>query len=239
MKRLYDRFCIERRRSDELERDRSLYGEGGSAPSSDGRWILAFRFAAPMEPNKKAILARPVDLDAWIAMRCSVSRRSLEKQSALSVRTSLSAELETARLLRESQRELRAELHAEIAALKARVVSIWQQECRMQNGLVEALWQGVDPALQPASSRAADEVVIPFQQPVRDEMGPILRATAFCGKCPEARMRPPSGSPTQWGHSSPRRVQIRTGPIMAEKPGWIAGITARSVDSKHGGPGGI
>jgi hypothetical protein len=139
------------------------------------RWEVDFGLPVrrPNGANKKAILARPSDLDAWIAMRCSVSRRSLEKQSALSVRTSLSAELETARLLRESQRELRAELHAEIAALKARVVSIWQQECRMQNGLVEALWQGVDPALQPASSRAADEVVIPFQQPVRDEMGPI------------------------------------------------------------------
>jgi hypothetical protein len=77
--------------------------------------------------NKRAILARPSDLDAWVATRCSLSGRHREQAAVLNVRASLSAEIETARLLRESQKVLREELRSEVMALQARLSDICRQ----------------------------------------------------------------------------------------------------------------
>lgn len=136
------------------------------------RWEMDFGLPVrrPHGSNKKAILARPSDLDAWVAMRCTMSERTREKAPALCARALLSAEMETARMLRKSQRELRAELQAELATLRARLLKVWEQGCRMQPEL-QAPWQWVDHSVQPTSSRA-DGTAIPLAQPVLDATQP-------------------------------------------------------------------
>ena len=136
------------------------------------RWEMDFGLPVrrPHGSNKKAILARPSDLDAWVAMRCTMSERSREKAPAMCARASLSAEMETARMLRESQRELRAELQAELATLRVRLLKVWEQGC-MQPEISQAQWQSVDHSVQPTSSRA-DGLVNPLSQPILDATEP-------------------------------------------------------------------
>ncbi len=137
------------------------------------RWEMDFGLPVrrPHGSNKKAILARPADLDAWVAMRCTMSERTREKAPVLCARASLSAEMETARMLRESQRELRAELQAEFATLRLQLQKVWEQGCGMKPELSPAPWQWVDHSAPTTSSRA-DGVANPLPQPVLDGTQP-------------------------------------------------------------------
>jgi hypothetical protein len=98
------------------------------------RWEQDFGLPVrrPYGSNKKAILARPRDLDAWVAMRCQ-SRSALEisidaatglRDGHLARLTSLNAEMETHRMLRENNRELMREFHTALEQLRVSIVAI-------------------------------------------------------------------------------------------------------------------
>jgi hypothetical protein len=134
------------------------------------RWEMDFGLPVrrPHGSSKKAILARPSDLDAWVAMRCTISERSREKAPALCARASLSAEMETARMLRESQRKLRAELRAELAAMKELLLSMCEQESSLQRASSRAARQLTDPTMELALSSQPDGMDRPLLEPVPD-----------------------------------------------------------------------
>jgi hypothetical protein len=137
------------------------------------RWEQDFGLPVrrPHGSNKKAILARPSDLDAWVAMRCSMNERHKEKGefSVLGIRSYLSAQMETSRMLRDNQKELRNELKAAIAAIQTQLLRICQQECNIQDGFARAAWQLVDghPS-EPLDGRAH-----PVPQPILDGARPL------------------------------------------------------------------
>lgn len=99
------------------------------------RWEQDFGLPVrrPLGSNKKAILARPSDLDAWVALRCSSrsqtavggstsdgapSPSDLRKPPASGVLSALNAEIYTSRMLRSSNRELMAEMRVALDRLK-------------------------------------------------------------------------------------------------------------------------
>ena len=86
------------------------------------RWEQDFGFPVrrPFGSRKKAILARRSDIDSWVAIRCSTADRCSRPPAELpnlQSRASLAAELETFRMLRLEQAELRAELGAAVRSL--------------------------------------------------------------------------------------------------------------------------
>jgi DNA-binding transcriptional regulator YiaG len=99
------------------------------------RWEQDFGLPVrrPYGSNKKAILARPQDLDAWVAMRCQ-SRASLAipTDTALGNGTgrlagklcALNAEVTTSRMLRASNRALVQEVTSALEQLRASIISI-------------------------------------------------------------------------------------------------------------------
>ena len=103
------------------------------------RWEQDFGLPVrrPQGSNKKAVLARPRDLDAWVALRCtsraeripidgsgSMDRpHSILSLPALSL---LNARIETARLLRDNNLALMKEVKAAVEELRSRVESIQQ-----------------------------------------------------------------------------------------------------------------
>ena len=96
------------------------------------RWEQDFGLPVrrPLGSNKKAVLARPRELDAWVALRCG-SRA--EKSSAnftvdtkardrsLMALSSLSAKIETSRLLRDNNIMLINEVKAAVEELRTRL----------------------------------------------------------------------------------------------------------------------
>lgn len=85
------------------------------------RWEQSFGLPIRRPPgaNKRAILARPQDLDAWVAMNChTVYPVADGGTKPIITRTSLSCELETARILRRNVAESRAELRRAILLLR-------------------------------------------------------------------------------------------------------------------------
>jgi len=99
------------------------------------RWEQDFGLPVrrPYGSNKKAILARPQDLDAWVAMRCK-SRAALEmpgddssggRPGQLVGRLCmLNAGMETARMLRENHHALMREINVALQELRASIASI-------------------------------------------------------------------------------------------------------------------
>jgi predicted DNA-binding transcriptional regulator AlpA len=99
------------------------------------RWEQDFGLPVrrPLGSSKKAVLARPRDLDAWVAMRC-VSRAELastatprefrSRNSSLAVLSMLSAKIETARQLRDNNQLLMAEVSAAITALRSQLMEL-------------------------------------------------------------------------------------------------------------------
>jgi len=99
------------------------------------RWEQDFGLPVrrPQGSNKKAVLARPADLDAWVAMRCT-SRAEVSAATAadhhhtrsvsLAVLSSLNSKMETARLLRDNHQALMGEISAAIIALRKQVQSL-------------------------------------------------------------------------------------------------------------------
>jgi hypothetical protein len=101
------------------------------------RWEQDFGLPVrrPQGSNKKAVLARPRDLDAWVALRCasrterapadvSENRRGLD--ASLSALSSLNDKIETSRLLRNNNLALTQEVKAAVEELRSRVESFQQ-----------------------------------------------------------------------------------------------------------------
>ncbi|HKR28063.1 MAG TPA: hypothetical protein VJS11_11435 [Acidobacteriaceae bacterium] len=87
------------------------------------RWEQDFGLPVrrPLGSDKKAVLARPRDLDMWLALRCGMQDRAVAqrdpKNAMLVIRTSLATELETSRMLREANRAMRLELNLAVKEL--------------------------------------------------------------------------------------------------------------------------
>jgi hypothetical protein len=91
----------------------------------------------PHSANKKAVLARPRDLDAWVAMRCSTRTtlslkadgddRAEEHQVSSAVRSRLSANMETARLLHGNHQAIMTEVSAVLDEL-SKQLAVLQRE---------------------------------------------------------------------------------------------------------------
>lgn len=109
------------------------------------RWEQDFGLPVrrPQGSNKKAVLARPHDLDAWVALRCSSRTRATAEFSLpvpgnpanpangsdgrrqhLSTLCALSAEIETNRVLRTSNRALLDEINVALQTLRANLQSL-------------------------------------------------------------------------------------------------------------------
>lgn len=87
----------------------------------------------PTSSDKSAIIARTRDLDAWVAMRCSV--RGLPDGEALgnfrnmlSIRSSLAVGLSTAQMLRASNAELLSQVKSALSGLHSEIL-------RMRTGI--------------------------------------------------------------------------------------------------------
>lgn len=93
------------------------------------RWEQDFGLPVrrPQGSNKKAVLARPRDLDAWVALRCGTRAASTVDSGAggeILRRTSdLRAEIETSRQLRASNQELMAEIRTALQSLQQNLFS--------------------------------------------------------------------------------------------------------------------
>jgi len=98
------------------------------------RWEQDFGLPVrrPKGSSKKAVLARPRDLDAWVAMRCA-SRTELAgsakpqmhtRHASMAALLTLSAKIETARQLRDSNQILTAELSAAINTLRSQLMEL-------------------------------------------------------------------------------------------------------------------
>jgi hypothetical protein len=102
------------------------------------RWEQDFGLPVrrPQGSTKKAVLARPCDLDAWIALRCAsrgqvathaapaASTVSDGRRQHLSRLCSLNAQIETSRMLRESNRALLDEMHAALDLLREQLLTL-------------------------------------------------------------------------------------------------------------------
>jgi hypothetical protein len=108
------------------------------------RWEQDFGLPVrrPAGTNKKAVLARPRDLDVWVAMRChSRPQRTLnarenapadgqpaqggsDSRIAMEKLVLLNAQIETARLLRQSNLQLMGEVNTALEQLTAQINSI-------------------------------------------------------------------------------------------------------------------
>jgi hypothetical protein len=101
------------------------------------RWEQDFGLPVrrPLGSNKKAVLARPRELDAWVALRCGSRAEMSSKQlvldtqareRSLMVLSSLNAKIETSRLLRDNNIMLMNEVKAAVEELRSRLVSMHQ-----------------------------------------------------------------------------------------------------------------
>ncbi len=98
------------------------------------RWEQDFGLPVrrPKGSNKKAVLARPRDLDAWVAMSCasrtelprSATPQTHSRQAAMAALLTLKAKIETARQLRDSNQLLTAELTAAINTLRSQLTEL-------------------------------------------------------------------------------------------------------------------
>jgi hypothetical protein len=95
------------------------------------RWEMDFGLPVrrPQGSNKKAVLARPRDLDAWVALRCA--SRVEQQQNTQTVPYSriarlaqLEAQMETARQLRETNQALVSEVKAQMHQLREQIVKM-------------------------------------------------------------------------------------------------------------------
>lgn len=99
------------------------------------RWEMDFGLPVrrPQGSNKKAVLARPRDLDAWVALRCA-SRGEYQPngeaipQPRLATLTQLNAQMETARQLWENNRLLVSEMKAQLDELRKQVLELHARE---------------------------------------------------------------------------------------------------------------
>lgn len=103
------------------------------------RWEQDFGLPVrrPHGSNKKAVLARPRDLDAWVALRCTsraerapvdgmVTTDRQQPSISLAALSLLNARIETSRMLRDNNLALTREVKAAVEELRSRVESIQQ-----------------------------------------------------------------------------------------------------------------
>jgi predicted DNA-binding transcriptional regulator AlpA len=101
------------------------------------RWEQDFGLPVrrPLGSSKKAVLARPRELDAWVALRCgsraeqSFANPAIDSRArdrSLIVLSSLSAKIETSRLLRDNNIMLINEVKAAVEELRCRLDSLHQ-----------------------------------------------------------------------------------------------------------------
>lgn len=133
------------------------------------RWEQEFGLPVrrPLGSNKKAVLARPADLDAWVALRCR-SRNPLpepgRRQSDTVLRlAALSAEIQTTSELRERNRALLDELQSALLCMRRQILSL-------SRGL-QATPMGEDPA-----ASHCDAVTLPSGQ--ETQWHPVLSGSA-------------------------------------------------------------
>ena len=95
------------------------------------RWEMDFGLPVrrPQGSNKKAVLARPRDLDAWVALRCA--SRVEQQQNTDTVPypqiarlAQLEAQMETARQLRESNHVLLSEMKSQLYELREQILKM-------------------------------------------------------------------------------------------------------------------
>lgn len=98
------------------------------------RWEQDFGLPVrrPRGSNKKAVLARPRDLDAWVSMRCasraelglSTNPQQHSRNVSMAALLALNAKIETARQLRDNNVLLMAEVSAAITALRSQLMEL-------------------------------------------------------------------------------------------------------------------
>lgn len=94
------------------------------------RWEMDFGLPVrrPQGSNKKAVLARPSDLDAWVALRCASRASQLisvgKDVSGTFYMASLRAEIATSRQLRQCNRLLLDEMQNELAELRQNLIDM-------------------------------------------------------------------------------------------------------------------
>lgn len=101
------------------------------------RWELDFGLPVrrPQGSNKKAVLARPHDLDAWVALRCSSRSQQLARASGSSVPSIgrvalLNAQIETSRKLREDNVALMSQVRGQLEELRRQLLELQEHEQR-------------------------------------------------------------------------------------------------------------
>ena len=95
------------------------------------RWEQEFGLPVrrPVGSNKKAVLARPSDLDAWVALRCGARTAfplapSARCHDSVIRLAALSAQIQTARQLRNSNRVLLDEFKLALTSLQQQILSL-------------------------------------------------------------------------------------------------------------------
>lgn len=95
------------------------------------RWEMDFGLPVrrPQGSNKKAVLARPHDLDAWVALRCSsrVQIQAIRGDNSVPQHAKLAllnAQMETSRQLRERNRMLLEEMKSQLEELRQQVLQL-------------------------------------------------------------------------------------------------------------------
>jgi hypothetical protein len=105
------------------------------------RWEQDFGLPVrrPCGSSKKAVLARPSDLDSWVALRCrprgDAKEDSAVRPGELTLRSTLAAEIETSRALRAISRTVRGELRMELRSLHEHVTEMYRK-CRSERPAV-------------------------------------------------------------------------------------------------------
>ncbi len=95
------------------------------------RWEQEFGLPVrrPLGSNKKAVLARPSDLDTWVALRCSARvpvplTPSGKRQDSVIRLAALSAQIQTARQLRDDNRLLLGEVRSALHSLQQQILTL-------------------------------------------------------------------------------------------------------------------
>lgn len=99
------------------------------------RWEQEFGLPVrrPLGSNKKAVLARPQDLDAWVALRCGSRRQAAwldvpvaSRKEPMTKLVALAAQIERSRQLRENNRELIKDVRCALMDLQTQILSLHQ-----------------------------------------------------------------------------------------------------------------
>jgi hypothetical protein len=94
------------------------------------RWEMDFGLPVrrPQGSNKKAVLARPRDLDAWVALRCTSRAPGVAaggtEHSRMQALTSLSSQIQTSHMLHDTNRVLISEVQTALDLLRSQIVSL-------------------------------------------------------------------------------------------------------------------